>query len=241
MRVALTDLAVKNLKPPSKGQRIYYDRALSGFGVRVSQAGTRTFTLIHGLDRRLVTLGRYPTISLAQARDKARRLLAEKVLGLDRLVPTPTFAEAFELFKQTYNPPRDRTKQETVRIIAKHLLPRFGSRRIGEITTPEVAAVIDKLLSKPGAANHVYAAARLIFRWTWRRRMIDRSPLDGLPFPARYVPRERVLSDDELRSVFRAAGDGSIFGTMIQLLILTGQRKGQIVNLRREHTTRRPA
>ncbi len=127
--------------------------------------------------------GRYPIVSLAQARDKAKRLLAERVLGLDRLVPTPTFADAFELFKQTYNPPRERTKRETVRIIAKHLLPRFGPRRIGEITTPEIAAIIDKLLSTPGAANHVYAAARLIFRWAWRRRMVESARRAAAPPP----------------------------------------------------------
>jgi len=235
MRLALTDIAVKNLKPPPKGQRTYFDRSLPGFGIRVSQGGTKTFTLMHGLDRRLVTLGRYPIISLAQAREKARRLLAEKILGLDRLASTQTFAEAFELFKHTYNPPRERTRRENIRIITKHLLPRLRVRRIGEITTPEFAAILDRLLPKPGTANHVYAAGRLIFRWAWRRRMIDRSPLDGLPPPARYVPRERVLSDDELRAVFSAAGDGSTFGTMIQLLILTGQRKSQIAKLRREY------
>jgi len=235
MRLALSDLAIKSLKAPPKGQKTYHDQNLPGFGVRVSQGGTKTFTLMHGFDRRLTTIGRYPIISLAEARDKARKILARKTLGIENAVPTLTFGEAFDLFEQTHGKEnRERTRKETARLIGKHLMPRLHARAIGDITTPEVAAIIDKLLPKPGTANHVYAVARLIFRWAARRRLIDRSPIDGLPPPSKPVFRDRVLAQDELLTVFHAAQDGSTFGNIIQVLILTGQRKSQIANLRRE-------
>lgn len=236
MRLALSDLAIKNLEAPAKGQKTYHDRSLTGFGVRVSQGGTKTFTLMHGFDRRLTTIGRYPIISLAQARDKARKILARKTLGIENAVPTLTFAQAFDLFTQTHgNENRERTRKEISRLTSKHLMPRLRARAIGDITTQEVAAIFDKLLPKPGTANHVYAVARLIFRWAARRRLIDRSPIDGLPPPSKPVFRDRVLTRDELLTVFRATQDGSTFGNIIQLLILTGQRRSQIANLRREY------
>jgi integrase len=82
---------------------------------------------------------------------------------------------------------------------------------------------------------HVYAAARLLFRWAAKRRLIDRSPIEFLPPPTKIIARDRVLTDDEVRTVFRAAQDGSTFGKIIQLLILTGQRRNQIANLRAEY------
>jgi hypothetical protein len=80
----LTDITVRNLPVPAKGQRTYFDETLSGFGCRVSQGGTRSFVLQHGSDRQLITIGRYPIITLSQARDEAKRLLAERTLGKHR-------------------------------------------------------------------------------------------------------------------------------------------------------------
>jgi hypothetical protein len=59
-------------------------RHASNFGCRVSQGGTKSFVVQHGLDRRLVTIGRYPVISLADARAEAKRVLAEMTLGKHR-------------------------------------------------------------------------------------------------------------------------------------------------------------
>lgn len=57
----LTDLAIRNLKQPEKGQRDYRDDSIPGFICRVSQAGSKTFYLMHGADRRRIALGKYPT------------------------------------------------------------------------------------------------------------------------------------------------------------------------------------
>src|SRR5262245_7004648 len=76
----LTDISVRQLAAPVKGQRIYFDDTLRSFGCRVSQGGTRTFVVQSGFDRQLITIGRYPTITLAAAREEARRILAERIL-----------------------------------------------------------------------------------------------------------------------------------------------------------------
>ena len=77
----LTDIAVRQLAIPEKGQRLYYDDVLPSFGCRVSQGGTRSFFVQHGAERQFTTIGRYPIISLADARGAAKRILAERTLG----------------------------------------------------------------------------------------------------------------------------------------------------------------
>jgi len=97
MRISLTDMTLRNLKAPEKGQRTYLDKNLHGFGVRVSQGGTKTFTLMHGPNRQLTTIGRVGIVSLATAREKARNILAEEQLGVRR-IQAPAFDAAVEQF-----------------------------------------------------------------------------------------------------------------------------------------------
>ncbi|MEH6728947.1 MAG: Arm DNA-binding domain-containing protein, partial [Hyphomicrobiales bacterium] len=69
----LTDLSIRQLKAPDKGQKTYFDVGLPGFGVRVSQGGSKSFVVMYGQKRRLKTVGRYPHLSLADARREAKR------------------------------------------------------------------------------------------------------------------------------------------------------------------------
>jgi hypothetical protein len=93
----LTDLGINKLPVPPKGQKTYTDDSLRGFGCRVSRGGSRTFVLQHGADRQLVTIGRYPIISLSEARTQAKRILAEKVLGKHQPEPV-RYEDALALF-----------------------------------------------------------------------------------------------------------------------------------------------
>ncbi len=232
----LTDLAIRALPHPAEGQKDYVDDLLPGLAVRVGRR-TKTFMVVvaKGKQRERITLGRYPSTSLSDARSKAKVLIGEAQDGKSK-PPRLTFAEAFTLLKQTHTSQKNRarTAKDTERLIEKHLVPNLSGQDLSEITTQDVAQIIDKLLETPGTAMHVYAAARLMFRWAAKRRLIDRSPIEFLPAPTKIIARDRVLSDDELRAVFRAAQDGSTFGQIIQLLSLTGQRKSQIANLRAE-------
>ncbi|HVU20731.1 MAG TPA: Arm DNA-binding domain-containing protein [Rhizomicrobium sp.] len=80
----LTDIVVRNLKVPQKGAVIFSDDVLSGFGVRVSEGGTKSFVLIHGARRTRETIGRVGVISLAEARAEAKLRLARYTLGKDK-------------------------------------------------------------------------------------------------------------------------------------------------------------
>jgi hypothetical protein len=79
MRENFSDLKLRAIKPPVKGQIDLWDQSLSGFGLRVSQGGSKTFFLKHR--NRRITIGRFPLLSLSQARQQARLYLAEATLG----------------------------------------------------------------------------------------------------------------------------------------------------------------
>ena len=167
--IALTDLALKNLK--TDGRTTYFDATLKGFAVRVTSNGVKTFVIVHGKEngRRWESIGRYdpPHLTLAKARKVAGDRLAQIRLGLREDTPSLTFEEAFELFHQTHTSQknRERTAKDMERLIRKHLIPKLRRREIADIATHEVMQIIDKLLSKPGTCIHVFWAARLIFRW----------------------------------------------------------------------------
>src|SRR5580700_1868750 len=235
-RVALTDLTLKNLKPEKRAT--YFDMSTPGFAVRATPSGAKTFVIVHGPERarKWEKIGTYPTLSLAKAREAARNRLSAIQLGIKPEAPVMTFEDAYTLFLASYKKKnREKTVYEMERIVKRHLMPKLRRHTVAEITTQDVATIIDKLLPTPAECAATFTAARTLLRWIARRRLIGQSPLDGLQLPVRSASREHVLSDDELGAIWRASGsfDG-YFGPLVRCLILTGQRKSQIARLRGE-------
>ncbi len=232
----LTDLTIKSLKAPISGQITYWDAGVTGFGVRVSRGGSKTFTVMYGQDRRRISIGRYPILSLSEARTAAKRLLAEATLDKTGGKPVSlNFSEAVDLYVATHCAQKNRTKTryETERLLRKHFAAKFKERGLETISSNDISTVIDGLLTSPSVANHAFAAIRGFCRWATRRRYIGHSPCEGLQLPSRIASRDRVLNDDELGAVYRTADSmGYPFGHIVQLLILTAQRRGEISALR---------
>jgi integrase len=230
-----TDLHIKALKRPEKGQETYWDKTIKGFGVRISQGGAKTFILMHGKKRRRLTIGRYPVISLKDARDKVKGILAERTLG------TPINSSvAFEKVLDSYFTHhvdannRPRTAKETKRLLNSHFRDALEGRRLSEVTKQDITNILDKLADRPSEQRHAFVAIRAFLRWAVRRGDLKHTPLDGMAAPANGESRSRVLSLEELGKVYKKAGDGYI-GTIIRLLIVTGQRRGEIAGLRGEY------
>ena len=231
----LTDISVRALKPTDR-QRTYFDASLPGFGVRVSPGGTKTFVLMHGQHRQLTTIGRLGIISLADARAAAKRILAQKTLGQHE-PRTRTFGEAYELFKAEHvAKKKPRTQYDYGRVIELYFLKKLRSERLKDVTYETITRITDKLADTPSEQAHALAIARTFLRWCARppRRYIPHSPLEGLQLgPGK--TRKRVLDNGELIKVWRAAeAQGHPHRTIVQLLILTGQRRGEIAALQRQ-------
>jgi len=85
----------------------------------------------------------------------------------------------------------------------------------------------------PAAANKTLKAIKTFFNWCIGRAILDRSPAEGVPLPSKNVTRDRVLSDEELTRVVLAARQiGGIYGGIVELLALTGQRREEVSQLR---------
>ena len=229
-QISLTDLAIKRFPTPDKGTETYWDTRERGLGFRISQGGARTFIVLVDSGRRKA-IGRYPTISLSDARTEARRILAEKTLG--RSDPTTTtFDQALALFlAHCEQRNRSRTVRDYRRLLCRHF--PFGKKRLAEISTHDITKRVDPL--SPSEGFHALAAAKTFFRWAQRRSLIDVSPCERLQAVNRPVPRDRFLADQEVREVLSTAGrEGFPFGHIILLLVLTGQRRGEVAQLRWE-------
>ena len=87
-------------------------------------------------------------------------------------------------------------------------------------------------IEAPIEANRVYSIVRKFFTWAVENDLIANTPVFGLRAPNPETSRDRILTDLELKAVWRAAEKiGYPFGTSVQLLILTGQRRGEVGNL----------
>jgi len=230
--MSLTDAQIKRLRAPEKGQKTYFDDALSGFGVRVSQGGTKTFIALCGPERKRHSLGRYPTMSLAEARARAKKVQGEFALEspIEIARPILTFEDARRMFladSQKRN--RARTFEEYDRLLHRHFT--FNGT-LDEIDRHQLVRALDKIKATPSEQKHAFVAIRTMMNWCCKRGHLDNSRVPPLTFKA--TPRDRVLTAEELRAVWqRAETYGYPFGPIVRLLILTGQRRGEVTNLRR--------
>lgn len=109
----------------------------------------------------------------------------------------------------------------------------WADRHIAEIRRADVADLMDAIGKRsPAVARATYAALRGLFAWCMERDLVETSPCDGFKAPPRPKARERVLADQELSQIWRASDDlGELFGPIIKLLMLTGQRRAEVAGM----------
>lgn len=230
-KLALNDLKLRSISPPEKGQQDYWDTSLPGFGVRVSQGGSKTFIL--NIDNARRSIGRFGIITLSEARGEAKRILAERTLG--RVRPQAmTYPQARDLFLQEkLETRRASTHKSLKRLLTVHF-PFKG--QLSEFTHSEVLRRLNSIRA-PSEKNHAIAAAKVFFTWCVKHRYLADNPTLGMSLTSR-PSRGRVLSDDEVKSVWEASNDLDLpapFRTIVKLLICTGQRRGEITGIRGEY------
>lgn len=228
-KTVLSDPGVRSLPLPASGNSYYWDTALKGFGVRVSPKGTRTFLALVGSGKRH-TIGRYPLISLAEARAEAKRVLAQKTLNTYEKPHTVSWEAAVERYLAAC---ADKNRPRTVADYKKHLARfAFKGRRLSSIKKRDVTGVLETIEAKSMRA-HVLTSVKAFFSWCAGQGYIDQTPLVGLKnAPQRAVKAKHALSHEELRTTLTAALKHPYpFGPIVALLILTGQRRNEIASL----------
>jgi integrase len=255
----LTDRGLQALKPAEPGGRYtVWDTESAGFGVRVTDRGVRTFIVMrrqagHRNPVR-VALGRYPDdLSLGEARDlagDAKKLLKSGVhpreqeeqrrreMARERKDTFESVAEAF-IARHVAGL---RSKRDAENAIRRDLIPPWRGRPITSITKHDVVELIEDIISRRGtpgdvcyAAHHSLSYAKKLFAWAAARNYgLENNPCDKIK-PGELIgakaKRKRVLTDDEIRLVWKVTGDITYpLGPLVRMLLVTGQRLREIAH-----------
>jgi integrase len=225
----ISDFSIKSAKAPATGTITLWDSSLKGFGVRVSSGGAKTFVVLIASGRRQ-SIGRYPLISLSTARIEAKCILAEKTLGKVRLKHT-----AFDDARDTFLIECEcRLRHLSVGLYRRHLSVHypFGRKSVGDVSPSEIARNLNKLHNRPSEKEHAHRIGRTFFRSCVRQNLIERSPMEDMGEPPLGQARDRVLSEEELRAVYKTAREArNSFQRLVCLLIHTAGRRGEITAL----------
>jgi len=250
MRAVLTDKLIRGLTAKGQPHEPIWDQTLRGFGIRIGDHGGVSFFAMarrRGGDRTPIRLqvGRYPTLSLAEARDRARALLRDLQDGIDprerkaeqqrieAARKASQFGAVAEQFIQRHVA-KARTANAIELRIRRELIVRWRDRRIAEITRADVVRMVDEIIDRghPEAARQTFAYAKRLFRWAVARDVLDHAPTDHLnatDLIGAKKPRQRLLTETELALIWRAAAEAPYpDGPYIQLLLLLGVRRTEL-------------
>jgi integrase len=234
--VRLTAKGIEAAAPAAKRREIP-DALLPGLYLIVQPSGAKSWAVryrLHGRSHKH-TIGRHPVFDLKAARDagtKALRAVAEgRAPGAQR-ADTVDAAVAQFMDRHARRHYRPRPLKETERLLNRHVLARWRGRKLDSITRGDVRALLDSV-SAPIMANRLHNLVSKLFNWAVAADLLITSPVAGIKKPFAERSRDRVLTDAELRTVWLAAeGLGYPFGPLIQLLVLTGQRRGEVAGMR---------
>ena len=242
---------VEALEIPGSGQKTYTDAKEAGFCVRVSYRGTKTYSVVCRVKgdpkKRRTTIGVAGEISLADARERAQEIKKCARQGIDLVEEerretrheSDMFEAVCELFIERYAKNKQKKSwKETRGIFHKWVLPEWRGRAIGSIDRRDVVELLDWIedQSGPYRASQVFTHVRKLFNWARdERAIIETTPLNSKMSRGKPPARERVLSDDELKIIWAATEKtGHPYGAFDKILILTGQRKGEVAGMRWE-------
>ncbi len=242
-KMKLTKRAIDDLQPGDK-DAFFWDADITGLAVKVTPKGKKTFMVQYrpggrGSPTRKIFIGPFGEVTLHKARTEAKRILGLRAEGRDPALErqqakkraiSNKFADIAADFLAKHAS-QNRTVDETARILKRDVLPKWGKRSIHEIGKRDVNDLLDVVVARGShvMANRTLANLRKLFNWCVSRGIITASPCEGISAPHREKARDRVLSDDELIAIFNAAKQmGGAFGAIIQMLILTAQRRNEV-------------
>jgi integrase len=260
-----SDRWIRNLKPvPDAGKKItpepppgerkriarpeWTDTEVPGLALRIT--GRKTFVFIarypgnkNGNPARR-TLGFYDEMSLAEAREEARRWRKLINDGKDpaderrRQIEAEARARDNTVDAVLAQLVADRTDLRTIDDIERNIKKLgWGDRPIGDITWGDIKAVVDatKDRGRKSQARHIFAYCRVLFNYAREQGYITISPCDykkPSKLIGEHVPRDRTLNDDEVRAIWAAAGQMGAIGAIVRVLLLTGQRRNEVAQMR---------
>ena len=233
-------------------ETMFWDRELTGFGVRVYPTGTKIYVAqARGPEGpKRLAVGRHGVVHAEQARQRAARIITRIKAGDESILKPrnpaggPTVADLARRYLEEYAAVRCKPKtQETARAaVYKHILPALGKLSLTAVERAQVTQMHQRLCGTPSAANIALRTLSLMYRLAGEWGLVPEgmNPCRSIPkYPERR--RERFLTDKEFTRLGQTLDEARTRGgatapavAAIRLLMLTGCRKNEILKLRWE-------
>ena len=244
--IKLTASNIRDMPEPAKISYIW-DAGVRGLGVRRTPAGVKAFVFRFRLrdlkkSQRILTLGRVDEMRLEDARDKARLMLSDVIMGKDPSAVSQaseggaTVRDMMDRYTKEHAPRKKKSSQTNDELLwRKHIIPLKGKVRVADFTTSDAIDIQNKLLAKTTTANRAIALLSKAFAlaeiWGWRGQ--NTNPChNAQKFTENR--RQRILSRAELRKfgqwldyTEKSRAAGWRYVDLLRLLILTGCRRDE--------------
>ncbi len=249
MRAKITKRLVDATEPQQRDVFVW-DTEESGFGLKVTSAGSKSYLLQYrmggrGYPTRRYAIGPHGAFTPDQARKRAQELRAIVSGGSDpgllkaekRKQAQVLARETFGLFAEEYikrECPRLKRGDAIVSIIRRELLPHWGNRLISELRRRDAIALTDALIDagNPAAAHKLHQVIKRIGNWLVERDELETSPFASWKTPTTKTERSRVLADKEIAALWLTWNDIDYpFGAVAKLLLLLGQRRDEVARM----------
>ena len=256
----LTDPGIGKMSKAKTGKRVErFDAGAPGLALRITDKGVKSWSVYYRLDgkHQRLTIGAWPEIGVAEAREQAREIKSQAKAGVDpkesrkgeRAAAEDKAADTFGAIAEIYIKreclgralengkilaPKLKRGWEVERIIRRELMPHWQDRPLAELRKRDAIKLTEGLVDagKPAAAHRLHEIIRRIGRWAARRDEIDLNPFADMDPPTNKVIRDRYLKPDEIKAVWQAWDTmGYPFGPLGKMLLTTAQRLNEVAQI----------
>jgi integrase len=243
--IKFTDTKIKSLS--TKKSR-YDIRERDGFAIRVSPSGRKTWIFFYDYDgrRRRMSLGVYPYISLAKAKERHGDAIKLLRKGIDpgvveqekrlKRIAAPTIKELVVLYIDKYAKPKKRSWKEDERILFKDVVPAWGKRKAADIRRPDVIHLLESIADRGAGiqANRTLAVVRKMFNFAVNRGIFEYTPCANISPVAKERQKDRCLTEAEIKSFWSEVDNAAMADAtsrILKLILVTAQRPGEIAGM----------
>jgi integrase len=242
-KINFTKLALQALAAPESGRATFHDSKVSGLQIRITSSGLKTFSIyrrVRGGPPTRITIGRFPEVTIEQARQKAMCYASEMAQGTDvaaeqrKARQAETFGQLFTQYLERHSKPHKRTWKEDESKYAQYLANPLGRKRLPEVTRKDVAEIHSRITLDGHAvtANRVLALISSVYGWAISVDLSESNPAIGVKRnPER--SRDRFIQGAELPYFFLAlkAEPNECLRDFFLMSLLTGARRTNMLEM----------